>query len=390
MAEALDRPGLFSEEVLMLRDLASKFFATEFTPNAERWRRQGRIDRDLWSRAGQLGLLAASLPEEYGGGGTHAHMAVVLLEQGRAGDASWGVSVHNYVTHYILAYGTQEQKNRWLPKMARGELVGAIALTEPGAGSDLKALSMTATLRDNRYVLNGQKTFISNGQTADLICVAAKTDPAAGAKGISLFVLETRNAAGFRRGRSLEKIGLHAADTSELFFDDVCIERDCLLGGVAGVGFKQLMTQLPWERLSIALRCVGQCEFALAQTMEHVCSRKLFGGTLFDQQNTQFVLAEAKTKLEAMRSFAYDCLGELLAHKLSVEKAAMVKLFCSQATNEIVDACLQLFGGYGFMQEYPIGRLFCDARALKIYGGSNEVMKTIIARDLFATFGRKN
>lgn len=366
----------------MSMDLANKFFATEFVPNAERWRRQGRIDRTLWTKAGELGLLAASLPEEYGGGGSQLHMAAVLLEQGRVGDASWGLSVHNYVCHYLLAYGTQAQKNRWLPKLANGELVAAIALTEPGAGSDLKALSTTAMLRGERYVLNGQKTFISNGQTADLICVAAKTDSAAGAKGISLFLIETRGASGFRRGRSLEKIGLHAADTSELFFDDVCVEHGCLLGGVAGNGFKQLMSQLPWERLAIALRCVGQCEFALAQTIQHVGSRRLFGKTLFEQQNTQFVLAEVKTKLEAMRSFAYDGLAELSVHALSAEKAAMIKLFCSQATNEIADACLQLFGGYGYMEEYPIARLFCDVRALKIYGGSNEVMKTIIARSL--------
>ncbi len=366
----------------MSMDLANKFFATEFVPNAERWRRQGRIDRTLWTKAGELGLLAASLPEEYGGGGSQLHMAAVLLEQGRVGDASWGLSVHNYVCHYLLAYGTQAQKNRWLPKLANGELVAAIALTEPGAGSDLKALSTTAMLKDERYVLNGQKTFISNGQTADLICVAAKTDSAAGAKGISLFLVETRGASGFRRGRSLEKIGLRAADTSELFFDDVCVEYGCLLGGVAGNGFKQLMSQLPWERLAIALRSVGQCEFALAQTIQHVGSRRLFGKTLFEQQNTQFVLAEVKTKLEAMRSFAYDGLAELSVHALSGEKAAMIKLFCSQATNEIADACLQLFGGYGYMEEYPIGRLFCDVRALKLYGGSNEVMKTIIARSL--------
>lgn len=386
MTEAVTGSELLGDEVSMLAELARKFFAAEFAPNAARWRAQGRIDRWFWTRAGELGLLAASLPEEYGGGGSHAHMAAVLLEQGRAGDASWGVSVHNYVCHYILAYGTPDQKSRWLPRLASGELVAAIALTEPGAGSDLKAISTSATAVERGFVLSGQKTFISNGQTAELICVAAKTDPQAGAKGISLFILETEHAAGFRRGKSLAKIGLHAADTSELFFDDVLVERAALLGEVPGLGFKQLMAQLPWERLSIALRCVGQCEYALAQTLAHVRSRRLFGAALSEQQNTRFVLADVKTKLEAMRSFAHDCLHELLQGRLRVEKAAMVKLFCSQATNEIVDACLQLFGGYGFMEEYPLGRLYCDARALKIYGGSNEVMRTIIARQLFTNF----
>jgi acyl-CoA dehydrogenase len=380
--ELSEKPGLFSEEVQMLGASARRFFATEFTPAAEEWRRRGQIDRSLWRRAGELGLLAASLPEEYGGGGSHAHMAAILLEQGRAGDASWGVSVHNYVSHYILAYGTQEQKDRWLPRLASGEMIGAIAMTEPDAGSDLQAITTSATSQEGGYVLNGQKTFISNGQTADLICVAAKSDPTGGAKGVSLFVVEAANAAGFRRGKKLAKIGLHAADTSELFFDDVAVGADALLGGEPGKGFAQLMTQLPWERLSIALRCVGQGEFALALTLEHVRSRKLFGGTLFDQQNTKFALAEVKTKLEAMRSFSYDCLYLISNDKLSVDRAAMVKLFCSQTTIEIVNTCVQLFGGYGFMDEYPIGRLYCDVRALTIYGGSSEIMKTLISRNL--------
>jgi acyl-CoA dehydrogenase len=376
--------GFFSDDVGMVADLARRFFQSEFVPNAERWRRQGRIDRSLWEKAGELGLLAASLPNEYGGAGSHDHMAAVLLEQGRAGDASWGLSVHNYVCHYVLAYGSEEQKARWLPRLASGELIAAVAMTEPGAGSDLKAITTTAVSSKNGYRINGQKTFISNGQTADLICVVAKTDPAAGAKGISLLMVETAHAPGFRRGKALDKIGLHAADTSELFFDDVPVDSDALLGTAPGRGFAQLMTQLPWERLSIALRSVGQCEFALAETLAYARERQLFGGKLLDQQNTQFVLAEVATMVEAMRSLVMSCLASLREEKLGVERAAMAKLFCAQMANRVADACLQLFGGYGYMNEYPIGRFFCDARALKLYGGTDEVMKMIIARSLIA------
>jgi acyl-CoA dehydrogenase len=376
--------GFFSDDVGMVAALARRFFQNEFVPNAERWRRQGRIDRSLWEKAGELGLLAASLPNEYGGAGSHDHMAAVLLEQGRAGDASWGLSVHNYVCHYVLAYGSEEQKARWLPRLASGELIAAVAMTEPGAGSDLKAITTTAVSSENGYLINGQKTFISNGQTADLICVVAKTDPAAGAKGISLLMVETAHAAGFRRGKALDKIGLHAADTSELFFDDVPVDSGALLGMVPGRGFAQLMTQLPWERLSIALRSVGQCEFALAETLAYARERQLFGGKLLDQQNTQFVLAEVATMVEAMRSLVMSCLASLREEKLGVERAAMAKLFCAQMANRVADACLQLFGGYGYMNEYPIGRFFCDARALKLYGGTDEVMKMIIARSLIA------
>lgn len=372
------------DEVGMVADLARRFFQNEFAPNAERWRQEGRIDRSFWEKAGQLGLLAASLPAEYGGGGSHDHMAAVLLEQGRAGDASWGLSVHNYVCHYILTYGTDEQKARWLPRLTTGELVAAIAMTEPNAGSDLKTIRTTALPSGNGYKINGQKTFISNGQTADLICVAAKTDPAAGARGISLMMVETADATGFRRGKKLQKIGLHAADTSELFFEDVHVGASAILGGEPGRGFAQLMSQLPWERLSIAVRCVGQCEAALSETLAHARERRLFGGTLLDQQNTQFVLAEVATKVEAMRSLVFACLDSLRSGNLSVERAAMAKLFCAKMANEVADACLQMFGGYGYMEEYPIARFFCDARALKLYGGADEIMKTIIARALIA------
>jgi acyl-CoA dehydrogenase len=375
------RPRWQTDDVVILQQVARRFFKEEFAPRLDQWRKQGCIDRELWRTAGALGLLGASLPEEYGGGGSKAFMAAVLLEQGRVGDAAWGVSVQNYVCHYILTYGTSEQKARWLPGLASGDMIAALAMTEPGAGSDLKQLNTVARKVGSSYVISGQKTFISNGQTADLICVAVKTGPGSGARGVSLVMVEA-SMPNFRRGRSLAKIGLHAADTSELFFDDVVVPSENLLGRVEGQGFQQLMSQLPWERLSIAIRCVGMAEVALEQTLRYVRSRKMFGGTLFDLQNTQFKLAEVKTKLESMRFFTDSCLDRLVAERLDIATAAMCKLHCSQATNEIVDECLQLHGGYGFMEESAIGRLYGDVRAQKIYGGANEVMKLLIARSL--------
>jgi acyl-CoA dehydrogenase len=376
------RARWMTDEVVALQDIARRFFQREFVPHVDEWRARGCIARELWFKAGKLGLLSASLPEELGGGGSKAFMAAILLEQGRAGDAAWGISVQNYVSHYILAYGTDEQKARWLPGLSSGETIAAIAMTEPGAGSDLKELKTSASAVQGGYVLSGQKTFISNGQTADLVCVAAKTDLTEGSRGISLLRVETNAADGFRRGRPLKKIGLQAADTSELFFEDVFVPQENLLGEEEGQGFRQLMTQLPWERISIAIRCVGLAEYALDQTIAHVTTRKAFGGSLFDLQNTQFKLAEAKTKLETMRAFVDSCLDRLVVNQLDISTAAMCKLYCSQAINEIVDECLQLHGGYGFMQEYAIAQLYGDVRAQKIYGGTSEVMKLLIARSL--------
>jgi acyl-CoA dehydrogenase len=376
------RARWMTDEVVALQDIARRFFQREFVPHVDEWRARGCIARELWFKAGKLGLLSASLPEELGGGGSKAFMAAILLEQGRAGDAAWGISVQNYVSHYILAYGTDEQKARWLPGLGSGETIAAIAMTEPGAGSDLKELKTSASAVQGGYVLSGQKTFISNGQTADLVCVAAKTDLTEGSRGISLLMVETNAADGFRRGRPLKKIGLQAADTSELFFEDVFVPQENLLGEEEGQGFRQLMTQLPWERISIAIRCVGLAEYALDQTIAHVTTRKAFGGSLFDLQNTQFKLAEAKTKLETMRAFVDSCLDRLVVNQLDISTAAMCKLYCSQAINEIVDECLQLHGGYGFMQEYAIAQLYGDVRAQKIYGGTSEVMKLLIARSL--------
>ena len=381
MSEHNYRPRWATDDVVIFQQAARRFFATEFAPHLDEWRKKGCIDRALWKKAGALGLLGASLPEQYGGGDNKALMAAVLLEQGRVGDAAWGVSVQNYVCHYILSYGTVEQKARWLPALAGGDLIAAIAMTEPGTGSDLQQIKTVARRNANSYLVSGQKTFISNGQTADLICVAVKTGPEAGARGISLVMVEA-SMPNFRRGPPLKKIGLHAADTSELFFDDVSVPAENLLGQVEGQGFRQLMSQLPWERLAIAVRCVGLAEYSLAQTLEHVRSRKMFGGMLLDMQNTRFKLAEAKTKLETMRFFVDGCLDRLIVDQLDVTTAAMCKLHCSQATNEIVDECLQLHGGYGFMEEYAIAKLYGDVRAQKIYGGANEIMKLLIARSL--------
>jgi len=374
-----------TEEVTMVRETAKRFFAQEFTPNIDKWRKQGVIDRWIWKAAGDLGLLAASLPKEFGGSASRILMAMVILEQGRTGDASWGISVQNYVSHYIEAYGTQDQKARWLPKLGNGEWIAAIAMTEPGAGSDLKTLNATAVRRDGGFLINGQKTFITNGQTADLVCVAARTEPSAGAKGISLLMVETADAPGFRRGRKLDKIGLHAADTSELFFDDVWVPETNLLGMEPGKGFGQLMTQLHWERLTIAIRSLGQAEFAFRGTLRHTRERKMFGGTLFDLQNTQFKLAEMAAKIEAMRAMVYANLELLDKGKLTATRSAMAKLFCSEALNWVVDECVQLHGSYGFMDEYAIARLYADARITRIYGGSNEIMKLLIARGFSET-----
>ncbi len=373
------RPWM-SEDIAMLREVAARFFKEEIMPKMDQWREEGRIERSAWKRAGELGLLGSSLPPEFGGGGDKGFMAAVLLEQGRAGDAAWAFSVHNYVCHYILVYGSEEQKQKWLPRLGSGEAIAALAMSEPGAGSDLKAMSTIARPDGDHFVLEGQKTFISNGQNADLICVAAKTDPSAGARGISLILVEA-DMSGFRRGKALKKIGLHAADTSELFFDKVKVPRENVLGK-EGEGFAQMMQQLPWERIAIAIRSVGLAEFAVGETIAYTKERKAFGGTLFDLQNTQFKLAEARTKLESMRHSMDAAVEQVRKDELDLAAAAMCKLHCAVTLNDIINECLQLHGGYGFMEEYPIARLYTDARAQEIYGGTNEIMKLLIARNI--------
>lgn len=375
-AWAQDEHGMFADAV-------GRFYDAELVPNIERWVDQGMVDRAFWTSAGAAGIMGGAIAEEYGGsGGGIGFDAVAVYEQGARGDSGWGFSIQSIVMHYLVAFGSEEQKQRWLPKLVTGEMVAAIAMTEPGTGSDLQSVRTSAEKDGNSYRINGSKTFITNGHTADLIIVVAKTAKGAGAKGVSLIALETQGAEGFRRGRNLKKLGMKANDTAELFFEDVKVPLTNLLGGEEGQGFYQLMKQLPWERLLIALTALGVIDFALAETVKYVQERKAFGQRVMDFQNTRFKLAEMKTKAELLRSFVNDCVTRLEAGTLDAATASMAKYWGSQTQNEVVHECLQLFGGYGFMMEYPIARLYADSRVQMIYGGTNEIMKELIARSM--------
>jgi acyl-CoA dehydrogenase len=366
-----------------LRGAVRRFADEEIVPHQERWRKQQHVDRALWHKGGELGILLADVPEEYGGsGGSFAHMAVVFEELSYAGDMAFGLHVHAIVAHYILNQGTEEQKRKYLPQLASGAMVGAIAMSEPGAGSDLKGIRTTAVAGPNGYKLNGSKTFISNGYLADLIVVVVKTDPDAGAKGVSLLLLETKDNPGFRVGRILDKVGQKGQDTCELFFDDAHVPLENVLGGTPGKGFAQLMTELPYERTILGVAGVAVIERALKLTVEHTRERKAFGQALIEMQNTRFVLAEIKTEATIARVFIDRCIEDMVAGRMDTVQASMAKYWISDLQCKVVDQCVQLFGGYGYMLEYPIAQMYVDARVQRIYGGANEIMKEIISRSL--------
>lgn len=365
------------------RDAVRRFVDHEIAPHQQRWREQQHVDREVWRKAGEMGLLLADIPDDYGGsGGSFAHQCVVFEELCYAGDTAFGLHVHAIVAHYLLNQGTEEQKRHYLPKLASGEMIAAIAMSEPGAGSDLKGIRTTATRTDSGYRLNGSKTFISNGYMADLILVVAKTDPAAGAKGVSLMLLETKDNPGFRVGRILEKVGQKGQDTCELFFDDAHVPLANVLGGEEGRGFAHLMTELPYERTIVGVCGVASIERAIRLTVEHAKERKAFGQALIEMQNTRFVLAEARTEAFVARVFVDRCIEDLIAGRMDTVQASMAKYWITDLQCKIVDQCVQLFGGYGYMLEYPIAQMYLDARVQRIYGGANEIMKEIIARSL--------
>jgi acyl-CoA dehydrogenase len=372
-----------NDELELFRDAARRFVANEIVPNDARWREQHHVDRELWDKAGEVGLLCTDIPAEYGGlGGDARHEAVVCEQMGGHGISSFGHTVHSIVAHYALNYGSEAQKHAWLPRMATGELVGAIAMTEPGAGSDLQNIKTRAERVGDHYVINGSKTFISNGLHAGLVGVVAKTDPTEGAKGISIIMVETKDLPGYRVGRVLDKIGQNGWDTAELFFDDCRVPAGNLLGPAEGQGFVQLMRDLPYERALLALGGVAAMEYALALTVEYTRSRKAFGQPLLALQNTRFTLADVKTQVHVARVLIDDCIVKLAEGRLDTVTASMAKLWCTEAQGRVMDACLQLYGGYGYMREYPIAHLFVDARVQRIYGGASEIMKEIVARSL--------
>jgi len=378
------RPAWSDDDVEAFRDLAHSFLAKECAPNEERWNEQQHVDREIWNKAGEIGLLCPSIPTEYGGGGgTFALEAALAEEQARTLAPSLGTSVHStIVAHYINNYGTEEQKRRWLPKLASGELVAAIAMSEPGTGSDLQNVRTKAIRSGDEYVIDGSKTFISNGLLCDLVITVAKTDPDNAAKGISLIVVETTDLPGFSRGRVLKKIGQHGQDTAELFFDGVRVPVANLLGSEEGQGFIQLMQQLPQERLVIAVAAVAAIEETLTHTLRYTKEREAFGKPVFQFQNSRFKLAEIATIARVARVFIDDCIVKHIAGELDVPTASMAKWWTTQMQCDVADECLQLFGGYGYMAEYPISRMFTDSRVQKIYGGTNEIMKEIISRFL--------
>jgi acyl-CoA dehydrogenase len=377
---------LFSADHEAFRDSFTRFIDKEIAPFHAQWEDQGYVDRAVWNKAGENGFLCMTMPEEFGGSGADKLYSVIQMEAlGKAGFSGIGYCLHSeIVAPYIEHYGTADQKKRYLPRLASGEMIGAIAMSEPAAGSDLQGIKTTAALQaDGSYLLNGSKTFITNGWHADLVIVVAKTNPAAGAKGTSLLLIE-RGMPGFSVGKRLKKMGLKAQDTSELFFDNVRVPADNLLGGTAleNKGFICLMEQLPWERLQIAISAVAASEAAIGWTVDYVKERKVFGQPIASFQNTRFTLAELHTEVQVARVFVDKCTEQLLQDKLDTATASMAKYWCSDLQCKVMDECVQLFGGYGYMWEYPITRAYADARVQRIYGGTNEIMKEVITRSM--------
>jgi acyl-CoA dehydrogenase len=370
-------------EIEAMRGEVRRFVNAEVVPHQARWRKNQCVDRDVWTKAGALGLLCADIPETYGGtGGTFAHQAVFFEELMYGNDTAMNVAVHAIAAHYILNQGTEAQKKSFLPRLATGELIGAIGMSEPGAGSDLQGIRTSARLEGDHYVVNGTKTFISNGSLADLIVLVVRTSDEPGSKGISLLLVETRGAEGYRVGRNLEKIGQHGQDTCELFFENVKVPAKNLLGDQVGRGFAQLMNELPYERVIVAIGAVCAMELAVRITTEYVKERRAFGKALIELQNTRFVLAEAKTTTTIARTFLDRCIQAICDGTCDTVLASMAKYWTSDMQCKVIDDCLQLFGGYGYMLEYPIAQMYTDARVQRIYAGANEIMKELIARSL--------
>ena len=365
------------------RDTCVRFIEAEVVPDDAASRERGHVGHALWRKAGELGLLCTDIPEEWGGaGGDFRHEAVLYEECARRSLSGWANSVHSIVAHYFLNHGTDDQKRRYLPRLARGELVGAIAMTEPGAGSDLQGVRTRAEKQGDHYVIHGSKTFITNGFLAGVILVVCKTDPSQGARGTSILIVETEGCEGFRVGRVLDKVGMRAQDTSELFFDGVRVPEANLLGGKEGQGFFQLMSDLPYERLIIGVSALASMEGAYQATLEYVRERKVFGKPLLELQNTRFKLAEVATQIRVGRAFIDRCVEQLVAGTLDTATASMAKLWGSETQCRVIDELLQLFGGYGYMNEYLIARMYADARVQRIYGGTSEIMKEVISRQL--------
>jgi acyl-CoA dehydrogenase len=383
MLPQLHRHAWMDEDIEAFRDQARRYIGRELVPYLDEWRRQGFIPREVWQPFGELGFLLPELPEAYGGAGAPLAYQLVVQDELAKLEVPANTAVHSIAAHYLLDYGTEEQKQRWLPGLASGELLAGIAMTEPGCGSDLKAIRTRAQLDGDHYVVDGAKTFITNGFTSNLLVVVVRTG-LAGAKGVSLLVLETENLPGFSVGRRLEKLGQHASDTAELSFEGVRVPASNLVGGVEGQGFVQLMSQLTYERLLLAVPAAAVIERAVELTVEYTKNRKAFGQALADFQNTRFKLAECATLAHVVRSFVNDCIQRLLDGTLDNEAAYMAKWWCTEQQGKVTDECLQLFGGYGYMAEYPIARMYADSRVQRIYGGANEIMKDLIARKVVA------